>query len=54
MLYDEVTPGSVVISKDPAGKRSNSEESSILSDPTSNVLPKSKHAITTFDAVSGD
>jgi len=44
MLYDEVTPGSAVIS----------EESSILSDPTSNVLPNIKHAITTFNAVSGD
>jgi len=54
MLYNEVTPGSDVIYKDPQKKGSNSEVSSILSDPTSNVLPKSKHAITTFDAVRGD
>jgi len=42
MLYDEVTPGD------------NSKESSILSDSTFNVVPKSKHGITTFDAVSGN
>jgi len=50
MLYDDRRR----YLRTPQEKRSHSEESSILSDPTSNVLPKIKHAITTFDAVSGD